>query len=181
MSVIDYGIATGTWQSDPVHSSVGFAVRYLGVSAFKSEFKQFDVALDTTADEPKLAGTVEAASIVVDDENFHAHLLSPDFFDVQNTPQVKFESTGFNREGDILEVPGNLTIRGITQPVVTKGEITEVVTDAYGNERIGVTLSTKVDRTAYGLNWNMDLPKGGQALANEVTLTVDLSLVKKGE
>jgi polyisoprenoid-binding protein YceI len=178
MSVIDYGIAAGTWQADKVHSNVNFAVRYLGISAFKGEFKDYDATLDTTGDEPTFKGVVKAASILVDDENLAAHLQAPDFFDVENTPDVVFESTRFKREGDVLEVEGNLTIKGVTKPVVTKGEITDVITDAYGNERVGVTLSTKIDRTAFGLNWNMDLPKGGKALANDVTLTVDLSLVK---
>lgn len=178
MAVIDYGIAAGTWNVDQVHSSVSFGVRYLGISAFKGEFKDYDVTLDTTGEEPSLRGAVEVASIAVDDPNLAAHLQGPDFFDAENTPQVLFDSTSFRREGDILEIEGRLTIRGVTRTVVAKGEIAEATEDAYGNDRIGVTLSTKVDRTAYGLNWNMDLPKGGKALANEVTLTVDLSLVK---
>jgi polyisoprenoid-binding protein YceI len=178
MSVIDYGIAAGTWQADKVHSNVNFAVRYLGISAFKGEFKDYDAKLDTTGDEPTFTGVVKAGSIQVDDENLAAHLAGPDFFDTEKTPDITFTSTEFRREGDILEVEGDLTIKGVTERVVTKGEITGETTDAYGNDRIGVTLSTKIDRTKYGLDWNMDLPKGGKALANEVTLTVDLSLVK---
>lgn len=179
MSVIEHGIETGTWASDPVHSSIGFAVRHLGIATFRGDFKTYEAELDTTGDEPRFTGRVQVASIAVDDENLAAHLQAPDFFDVERHPELTFVSTSFRREGDILEVEGDLTVKGVTKRVVTKGEITETTEDAYGNERVGVSLSTKIDRTEYGLDWNADLPKGGKVLANDVTLVVDLSLVKR--
>ena len=84
---------------------------------FRTGFDRFDATLDTTGDEPRLTGTVDPASIVIKDENFHAHLQSPDFFDTERHPEITFESTAFRVEGDELVVDGNLTIKGETRPV----------------------------------------------------------------
>jgi polyisoprenoid-binding protein YceI len=170
-------LPAATWSLDPVHSSAAFAVKYM-VSTFRTTFDRFDATLDTTGGEPKLTGTVDPASIVIKDENFKGHLMSPDFFDVQNHPEITFESTGFRREGDELVVDGDLTIKGRTQRVVGRGVLTEPHQDLHGNDRIGVQLEAVVDRDAFGVSWNAPLPSGGLALAKEVRLVVELFLVK---
>jgi polyisoprenoid-binding protein YceI len=112
----------------------------------------------------------------VKDENLQAHLRTPDFFDTERYPEIKFESTSIRRDGDELVVDGNLTIKDQTHPVEGRGTITDPHENIAGKNGIGVTLETKVDRTQFGLNWNAPLPKGGFAVADDVALTVELEL-----
>ncbi len=176
-TAVEQQLPAATWSVDPVHSTIGFSIKYL-VSSFRTEFERYDATLDTTGDEPRLVGTVDPASIRVKDENFHTHLQSPDFFDTERHPELRFESTSFRVAGDELVVDGELTIKGETRPVEGRGTLTAVETDPFGNDRVGVQLEAVVDRTAYGLNWNAPLPKGGLALANETKLVIDLYFVK---
>ena len=163
------GIPAGAWEADPVHSSVAFEVPYLGVAKFTGEVTGFEARLV----DGELTGTARVASIEVKDENLHAHLQSPEFFDAERHPELTFSGTA--RDGAFA---GELTIKGITRPVVLEAAVTGPVTDPYGNERYGLALETVIDRTAYGLAWNAPLPGGGFALADEVTLKAELSLVK---
>jgi polyisoprenoid-binding protein YceI len=176
-TALQTALPTGTWGTDTTHSTAGFAIKYM-VSTFRSEFTDVDVQLDTTGDEPKLTGSVAPDSIQVKDENFHAHLQGPDFFDTENNPRITFESTGFRVDGDELVVDGNLTIKGDTRPIEARGTLTPAHEDPWGNTRLGITLDASIDRTHFGITWNNPLPKGGLALADEVKLHVDLQLVK---
>ena len=176
-TALQTALPTGTWGTDKTHSTASFAIKYM-VSTFRSEFSDVDVQLDTTGDEPKLTGSVTPDSIQVKDENFHAHLQGPDFFDTENNPRVTFESTGFRVDGDELVVNGNLTIKGDTRPIEARGTLTPAHEDPWGNTRLGITLDASIDRTHFGITWNNPLPKGGLALADEVKLHVDLQLVK---
>jgi polyisoprenoid-binding protein YceI len=176
-TAVQQQLPAATWSVDTVHSTIGFSLKYL-VSTFRAEFERFDATLDTTGDQPRLVGTVDPASIRIKDPNFHAHLQSPEFFDSERHPELRFESTTFRVDGDELIVDGELTIRGETRPVEARGTLSAVETDPFGNDRVGVQLEAAVDRTAFGLNWNNELPKGGLALANETKLLVDLFFVK---
>jgi polyisoprenoid-binding protein YceI len=171
-------VPAGAWGVDPTHSTVGFAVKHMVVATFRSTFKAFDATLVADESGARLTGTVEAGSIDIADPDFKGHLDAPDFFDVANHPTLRFDSTEIRRDGDRLEVDGDLTIRGTTHRVTGTGTITEPTEDPYGNARVGLSLQTTIDRTAYGLNWNAPLPKGGMALANEVTLNLELELIK---
>jgi polyisoprenoid-binding protein YceI len=117
-------------------------------------------------------------SIESRDEQQRALLLSPDFFDAENHPAIRFESTEIRRDGDQLVVDGDLTIKGNTRHVTATGEISGPVVDISDTEKLGIDLEAKVDRTDFGLNWNAPLPKGGFAVENEVTLSVHLELVR---
>ena len=176
-TAIQQQLPTATWTVDPIHSKVSFALKYLA-STFRTDFDRYEATLDTTGDEPRLYGSVDPASIVVKDPNFHAHLQSPDFFDTERHPAITFESTAFRIDGDELVVAGDLTIKGETRQIEGRGELTPVHEDLAGNERIGVRLEAAIDRSHFGVNWNAPLPKGGLALANETKLVVDLFLVK---
>jgi polyisoprenoid-binding protein YceI len=168
-----------TWTLDTVHSTASFAVKHMIVSTFRADFETIEATLDTTTDEPKLTGRVAIESVNLRDENLRGHLYSEEFFDVANTPNVDFVSTLIERgEGDAVTVRGDLTVKGITKPVVGTGVITGPVEDVGGNNRIGVELETTLDRTAYDLNWNAPLPKGGFALANDVKLQIHLEFVQ---
>jgi len=174
-------LPTGTFADDGVHSTAGFAVKYMGVTTFRGRFE--DVTARLTVDEHRagvLEGSVDVDSIRVKDENLAGHLRAPDFFDAANHPNVTFRSTAIRFEGDELVVDGDLTIKGTTRSVAGRGALTGPLEDAFGNTKVGITLSAVLDRTEFGLNWNAPLPKGGWALANDVTLTVELSLGQQG-
>jgi len=167
----------GTFAADPIHSSFGFAVRYQGVSLFRGTLG--DVA--ATLADGRLEGVAQVESISIrTPEQFRAHVLGEEFFDAANHPTVSFVSSNVDlREDGTAEVAGELTIKGITNPVTATGTWTAPAADAFGNTRGHLNLEAKIDRTQWQMNWNMPLPSGGNALANEVTLTVDLSLTEQ--
>jgi polyisoprenoid-binding protein YceI len=177
MPVATEQLPAGTWKLDPIHSSASFAVKHMVVATFRGRFEDFDATLEVGEDgEAKLVGTVRTDSIVVKDENLAGHLKSPDFFDTERYPELRFESTSIRREGDELIVDGELTVKGNTHPVEGRGVLVGPHDDIAGNTKVGLTLETTIDRTKYGLNWNAPLPKGGFALADDVALTVELEL-----
>src|SRR6266568_4617259 len=115
------GVPTGTWTADPIHSSIGFSVRHMGVTPFRGGFKQFEATLENG----RLAGVTEV-------ENLTAHLLSPEFFDAERFPELRFESHEIERDADEIVVRGDLTMKGVSQPVELRGTITGPVVDPYG-------------------------------------------------
>jgi polyisoprenoid-binding protein YceI len=167
-------IPTGTWTADLVHSSLAFEVYYMGVSTFTGAVKDFSATLENGL----ISGSAKIASLETKDENLHAHLLAPDWFDAERFPEVSFASSIVSGEGTKVEFEGTVTIKGVTQPATLSGTITGPVTDPYGNERYGLQLETTIDRTQFGLNWNAPMPDGSNALADDVTLKADLSLVE---
>ncbi len=173
MSVVT-AVPTGTWTADRVHSSIGFEVEHM-VSTFRGRFEDYDAQLV----DGKLVGTVAVPSVKVYDENLEAHLQSPEFFDAQLHPELRFESREIAIDEDgAVTLEGDLTIKGITKPVTARGRYVDVTADPAGGERIGLRLETTVDRREFGLEWNAPLPKGGLVLGNDVTLTVALELVR---
>jgi len=162
-------IPTGTWSIDPSWSSLEFEVRKLGLVTVKGRVPGFSgtvVGGETAA----IEGVVDATSITTFDENRDAHIQSPEFFDTQRHPELTFESTSVDMEGDEVVVKGDLTIKGITKPVELRGELVGPANDPWGNERVGLELAGTVDRTDFGLAWNAPLPGGGFLLPNEVVL-----------
>ncbi len=173
-------IPAGAWRVDPVHSTVGFAVKHMAVATFRGRFEDFDVNLSAAdGEQPRLVGSVKVESLKVKDPNLAAHLTSPEFFDAERYPELRFESTGFREQDGRLVVDGDLTVRGVTLPVEGRGELGEALEDPYGNIHLGLSLTTVVDRTAFGLNWQASMPKGGKVLANDVRLEIELELVKE--
>ena len=170
-------LLAGNYNADPVHSSFGFAVRYQGVSLFKGTLS--DVAASLTDGRLEGSAKVESISIRTPDQ-FRQHVLSAEFFDAANHPEVRFTSSDVElREDGSVSVAGELTIKGITRPVQATGTWIAPAADAFGNHRGHLNLEAVVDRTEFDMNWNMALPSGGNVLANDVTLTVELSLVEQ--
>jgi polyisoprenoid-binding protein YceI len=167
----------GTYNADPIHSSFGFAVRYQGVSVFRGTLDAVDAKLEGG----RLVGTAQVESISIrTPEQFRAHVLSAEFFDAANHPEVTFASSELDlREDGTAVVQGELTIKGITKPVEAKGTWTAPAADAFGNTRGHLNLEAVIDRTEWDMNWNMPLPSGGNVLNNDVTLTVEVSLVEQ--
>jgi polyisoprenoid-binding protein YceI len=174
-------ITTGTWSIDKIHSHVGFAVKHMVVSTFRSRFEDYDGALTVGEDgAPSLEGTVDVDSVVVKDENLAGHLKAPDFFDSERYPKISFRSTGVRvQEAGQLEVDGELTIKDHTHNVTARGTISGPHEDIAGNDKLGIELETIVDRREFGLEWNAPLPKGGFAVDNDVKIEVSLELVRQ--
>jgi polyisoprenoid-binding protein YceI len=171
-------IPAGTYTSDGVHSSAGFAVKHM-LATFRGGFGV--VNAEVTVDEDgsaRLVGSVPVNSVIVKDENLVAHLQSPEFFDAEQYPEIRFDSVELNVDGPTATLRGDLTIKGHTERITAEGSVVGPLEDPFGNIKLGLQFETVVDRTKFGLNWNAPLPKGGYMLANDVTLSVDLELLQ---
>jgi polyisoprenoid-binding protein YceI len=181
MSTITEPTATvlpaGEWAIDPSWSSLEFEVKKLGLLTIKGRVPGFEGTI-RGGEAPSVEGTVDATSITTFDETRDGHLQSPDFFDTERYPELRFASTDVTLEGDELVVHGDLTIKGTTKPVELKGALLGSGPDLAGNERIGLELQGTLDRTEFGLDWNAPLPAGGFLLPNEVTLRATFAAVK---
>jgi len=163
---------------DPIHSSFGFALPYQA-SVYRGTFDEVSASLTPGDAGPVLEGEAKVESISIrTPEQFRQHVLAEDFFDAAKHPTVTFRSSDLDlREDGTATVRGELTIKGVTQDVVGEGTWTAPFEDPYGNQRTGFVLKADIDRTAFGISWNMPLPNGKPALADTVTLSVDLQLV----
>ena len=170
-------VPAGTWALDPVHSGVGFAITHSTVMTFKGEFADFDASLV----DGRLQGTARVESVQVDDPNLVGHLLTPDFFDAERHPELRFESSSIQVDGNRVAAVGELTIKGTTRSVELTGTFAGPVTDGYGNQRVGLDLETTINRHDYGVSWTADLPGGGEMLDDDVLVTANLALIQPGE
>jgi polyisoprenoid-binding protein YceI len=170
-----------TWNIDKAHSEIDFAVRHMMISTVRGKFARFDadVSVDPAKlEEAKVTARIDAASIDTAEEKRDGHLRSPDFFDVANYPTLTFTSTKVTRNGNDLEVTGNLKIKDQEHPVTLKGEVTGPGKDPWGNSRIGFSLSGEIDREKWGLTWNQALETGGVLVAKKVKITLETQLVQ---
>ena len=170
----EHAIPTGTWGADPVHSTVGFAVDYMA-GTFNGTFSRFEAVLTDGV----LKGSAEVASIQVKDPNLEAHLQSPEFFDAERHPELRLASGRVAIDGEAVSLDGEITIKGVTRPLLAHGALVAPVTDFSGNERVGLRLTTTVDRRDFGVSWNAPLPAGGAALSNDVTIVAELYFVRE--
>lgn len=174
-------IEAGTYVADPVHSSIGFAVIHNGVSTFRGRFSSYEARL-IGGEKPRLEGSVEVASLDVPDEQLKGHLLSPEFFDAERYPQLRFSSTELDiKEDGSATVRGELEIKGAKHEVEASGRFAQLGADMTGSPRVGLSLEASVDRRDFGLDWQAELPSGGEVLDYEVGIAVELELVKEGE
>jgi polyisoprenoid-binding protein YceI len=174
-------IPAGAYAVDPVHSSITFAITHNGVATFRSGFESYEARL-TGGESPKLEGSVEVASIEIDEEQLKGHLLSPEFFDAGRHAQLRFESSRLSVADDgSVKLRGELEIRGEKREVEASGKFGQLGGDLAGNARVGLSLAATVDRRSFGLDWNAELPSGGQVLQYEVSIGVELELVGEAE
>jgi polyisoprenoid-binding protein YceI len=171
-----------TWNIDPSHSAAHFTVRHMMISNVRGEFGALagSVEFDPAAPEAAHASaTVETGTVNTRDEKRDAHLRSGDFFDVERHPQMAFRSTGVARKGAGYALSGELTIRGTTKSVTFQVEgPTAPEKDPWGNTRVGAIATATIDRREFGLVWNTALESGGVLVGHDVTITIDVSLVK---
>jgi len=175
--------ATTTWNVDPAHSVAEFKVKHMMISNVKGQFTRVKgvLALDEAdLTNSRVEASIEAASINTGEDQRDAHLKSADFFDVEKFPTLPFQSTRITRvAGGELSVAGELTIHGVTRNVVFTVEgPTAPGKDPWGNTRIGLSATTKINRKDYGLTWNAALETGGILVGDEVTITLDVQFVK---
>jgi polyisoprenoid-binding protein YceI len=172
-------IPAGTYTIDPAHSSVGFAVRHMGIATVRGSFERIQGTIEATGETPLLDGVVEVASVSTGDQQRDAHLASPEFFDAERHPEIQFRSTGAEvADEGRARLAGEITIKGVTKPIELSGTIAVGGTDPWGKERIGIELEAEIDRRDFDLNWNQPLPGGGLLVANEVKLLLSVSAVK---
>ena len=165
------GVIAGTWTIDPSHSEVGFTVRHL-MTKVRGQFEKFEGQLDTT-DNPadfKASATIDLNSVNTRDENRDGHLRSKDFFDVENNGPMTFTTTSF--DGSVAK--GELTIKGVTNPVELEIEYLGVDTDAYGNTRIGFEASTEISRKAWGVDFQIPLDGGKFLVGDKVNVQLSV-------
>jgi polyisoprenoid-binding protein YceI len=175
--------STTTWNIDPAHSVAEFKVKHMMIANVKGQFPKVSGVLIREGSDPandRVEATIEAASIHTRDEQRDAHLKSSDFFDVEKFPTLQFKSTGIHVRGEgELSVEGDLTIRGVTRKVrfAVEGP-TAPTKDPWGNTRVAISASTKINRKDFGLTWNAALETGGILVGEEVTITLDVEFVK---
>lgn len=172
-----------TWTIDSAHTDVGFAVRHMGLSTVRGSFERVAGTVETGADGTPSAVRVEieTASINTGSKDRDAHLRSGDFFDAESNPSITFVSTSVTPRGaDRYEVAGDLTMHGITKPVVLDAEIGEPITDPWGMQRRAATASAKINRKEWDLTWNQVLEAGALLVAEEVKLSIDVQVTQQG-
>jgi polyisoprenoid-binding protein YceI len=173
---------TGVWELDVEHSTVQFAVRHVSVSTFRASFANVDARLSVEGDALALEGHAAVESLSIVDPDFRAHVVrGTDFFDADTYPVIVFRSTNVELSDDgTAIVEGDLTIRGASLPVTAQGTYRPPTEDPFGAYRAGLALEATVDRRHWGLDWQLELPGGGEAVGWDVDIVVDLELVRKG-
>jgi len=168
---------------DNSHSSVGFSVKHLMVSNVKGKFKSFDGNFtidDKTNKITKLEGSADTASVDTDIQKRDDHLRSADFFDAAKYPKMNFTMTKFTpMKNGKAKIAGNLTIKGITKPIVFDAEVSKAVQDPWGGTRVGMALSSTINRKDFGLNWNKTLEAGGFVVGDDIKISVELEGMAK--
>jgi polyisoprenoid-binding protein YceI len=175
--------ALSTWNIDPAHSGAEFKVRHMMISYVKGKFSGLSGVLkldETDYTRSTVEVSIPAASVSPVDDNLDAHLKAADFFDVEKFPTLTFRSTSIRSTGDRdYEVTGDLTIRGVTKSVtLSVNDVSSPAKDPWGNQRIGLSATGKVDRRDFGLVWNSPLEFGGMLVGDEVAITLDVQFIK---
>jgi len=182
MSTTTTIVPTGTWAADTAHSSIGFSVKHLGIATVRGSFGEFEGTLEVGDDlaSAKVKGSAKVDSIDTSEPQRDAHLKSADFFDAENHPELTFESTSVREiDGETFEITGDLTMHGVTKPVTLKAEVQGTETDPWGNERVGLEITGKLDRSDWDMKFNQALGSGNLLVSDTVKLALDISAIKK--
>lgn len=174
---------TTTWKLDPAHSVAEFKVKHMMISNVKGSFTGLSGTLtldETDYTHSTAEASIDVASVKTGDAQRDGHLKSPDFFDADQFPTITFKSTNIDAKGGAdYEVTGDFTLHGVTKPVVFAVEdVSEPSKDPWGNQRIGLSASTKINRKDFGLAWNSALETGGLLVGEEVTISLEVQFIK---
>ena len=174
-------VPAGTWTVDPVHSTVGFSVKHLGIATVRGHFDEFEGTLeigegDTSA---RAHGTVKAVSVNTKDSGRDEHLRSADFFGADANPELRFESTEIRPlDEDTFEIEGDLSMNGVAKPVKLTAEVQGTETDPWGNERVALEVRGQLNRGDWNMTFNQALGSGNLLVGEKVKLELDISAVK---
>ncbi|MDQ3178471.1 MAG: YceI family protein [Actinomycetota bacterium] len=174
----------GTFTADPIHSSLQFSLRHMGVSMFRASFDDLDARVVADDQGLRLEGSVKAESISIKQPpEFREHVLyGADFLDANTHPDITFRSADVRLGDDgTVSGAGELTIKGITKPITATGTYRAPIEDPFGSERAALEITATVDRREWAMDWQAPLPKGGDALGYDVQLTAHIELVRDGE
>jgi polyisoprenoid-binding protein YceI len=183
-TTIATAVPTGTWKADPAHSSVEFSAKHLGIATVRGKFNEFEGTLEVGEDlaSARAYGTVSAASLTTNEDQRDDHLRSEDFFHVEVHPHLSFASTAIRPVGeDSFEIEGELTMRGVTRPITLKAEVQGTESDPWGNERVGLEVSGRLNRRDWGMTFNQVLGSGNVLVSDRVKLSLDISAVKQAQ
>jgi polyisoprenoid-binding protein YceI len=174
---------TTTWNIDPVHSNAQFKVKHMMISNVKGEFTAVTGKLELGSPDitkSRIEASIDATTINTRDAQRDAHLKSADFFDVEKFPALTFKSTRVSKKGDgELAVEGDLSMHGVTRQVAFEVEGPSAPKkDPWGNTRIGLSATTRINRKDFGLTWNAALETGGILVGEDVAITVDVEFIK---
>lgn len=177
-------VPTGTWKIDPGHSNVEFSVKHLGIATLRGRFHEFEGALEIGEDlaSARAYGTVQTASVYTNEEQRDNHLRSEDFFHAEAHPELSFESTAIRQvDDDAFEIEGELTMRGITRPITLRAEVQGIESDPWGNERVGLEVTGRLNRGDWGMTFNQALGSGNVLVSDRVKLSLDISAIKQAQ
>ena len=175
-------MATTKWTLDPTHSEIQFKVKHLMITTVTGNFRDFSAVVETDTNDfmnAKISFEAQTASIDTNQSDRDNHLRSADFFDSDNFPVLKFESQKMEKisEND-FELTGILTIKDVSKPVKLAVEFMGITKDPWGNTKAGFSLSGKISRKEWNLNWNAALETGGVLVSDEVRLLCEVQLSK---
>jgi len=167
------------WNLDITHSQAEFSVKHLMISTVRGRFKTLEGSGETNPDGTlrQVVLSIDVASIDTNCTQRDDHLRSPDFFDASKTPKLTFKSTKIEQAGDDITITGDLTMKSVTKPVTLKGEFSAPVKDPWGNQRSALNVTGELNRTDWGLGWNMALEAGGLVVSEKVKLSVEVEAV----
>jgi polyisoprenoid-binding protein YceI len=171
--------ATGTWKLDLAHSELSFSIRHLAISKVRGTFAEFDVTVVTgeSLAESSIEANIDIASVNTNQKDRDNHLRTSDFFLVEEFPTATFKSTSISVDGDDFTVVGDFTLRGVTKSIELAGELGGVTVDGYGQTKAGATVTTKINRLDFGVNWNAAIEAGGFTLGDQVTISAEIAVV----
>ena len=177
------GYIAGTWEIDPAHTHVGFVARHLMVSKVRGSFTKVEGQIITAANplESSATATIDMDSLNTGNEQRNSDVKGENFLDTANHPTMTYRSTGIRQEGGELLVDGDLTIKGITNPVTLTVEVNGFGPDPYGGTRAGLSATGELNRTDYGITANMVLPTGGVMVSEKIQLIVEVEASLKTE
>ncbi|MDE3057034.1 MAG: YceI family protein [Bacteroidota bacterium] len=177
------GSKTVTWKTDPAHSNVQFSIRHMVIAEVTGKFKEFDAALIQHSGDfsgSEISATIKAASITTENADRDKHLASPDFFDVEQYPELSFVSRSFDKvDNDRYVVKGDLTIHGVTKPVEIRTIFFGQAVDPWGNLRAGFKGTTSINRFDFGLQWNQTIETGGLLVGKTADITLNLEFIRQ--
>jgi polyisoprenoid-binding protein YceI len=183
MSVVESAreelLSHGAWRVDPLHSTVTFRVKHVMTQTVLGRFRDFEGAI-VAGDDPSVVGSIRVASLETLNEERDTHLCSPDFFDVERFPEISFQAVGlhFDRDGRHLALPGELTIKDVTRPILFAGELRGSVAEDEHGQWLALALRAQLDRSDYGLDSNRRLETSGMFVGDAVDLTLDVAAVR---